>query len=367
MRKYTLHFIIAMAFVVLNQSMKSQDVNFTQFFSAPLYFNPAYTGFTTGVKARFLFRNQWPSLPVSYKSYYFSADVGDRGLPGAGGIGLYVNSSNDGVAFIHDLSVGLNVAVRIPITEYMVSQVGIKAAVGQRRVNWNDLVWPDQLSELYGNIYVSSFVPPDANKKVYPDFGAGGILLFSNQEGNIAGTAGFSVDHVFQPDIAFLSSGSMPLPRKWIVHGDAIISSGGGSASMSYGGANDPLKINPGIVYQNQLGLSALQAGLNLVKFNVYLGGWYKTTLNSNSTSVLALLAGYRYNFNDEMSIKFMYSYDMQISGNLSGTGGAHEIGLAIEFGNVGLTGGGRGGGRTGVMGGTGRNRGFSPMECPEF
>ncbi len=118
------------------------------------------------------------------------------------------------------------------------------------------------------------------------------------------------------------------------------------------GGSNDPLKINPGIIYQNQLGLSALQAGLNLMKFNVYLGGWYKTTLNSglSPTSALALLAGYRYNFNEDMSIRFIYSYDMQISGNLSGTGGAHEISLVIEFGNVGITGGGRGGGRGSVF-----------------
>jgi hypothetical protein len=175
------------------------------------------------------------------------------------------------------------------------------------------------------------------------------------------------VDHIFQPDIAFLSSGAMPLPRKWVAHADVVISSGSGSANMSSGGSNDPLKVNPGIIYQNQMGLSALQAGLNIMKFNVYLGCWYKTSLGTGTTSALALLAGYRYNFNEDMSIKFMYSYDMQISGNLSGTGGAHEISLVIEFGNVGLTGGGSGGSRGGIYNGPGRSRGFSPMECPEF
>ena len=369
MKKHIYPLIILLGCLLMISSGKSQDVNYTQYFSTPLYYNPAFTGINTGVRARFLFRNQWPSLPVSYKSYYFSADVGDRGLPGAGGLGLFVNSNNDGVAFIHDLTVGLNIAVRIPITAYMVTQVGIKAAVGQRRVNWDDLVWTDQLSELYGNIYVSSFIPPDASKKVYPDFGAGGLLLFSNQEGNVTGTAGFAVDHVFQPDIAFLSSGAMPLPRKWVAQADVVISSGSGSANMSSGGSNDPLKINPGVIYQNQLGLSALQAGLNLMKFNVYLGGWYKTTLNAGPTSALALLAGYRYNFTEDMSIRFIYSYDMQISGNLSGTGGAHEISLVIEFGNVGITGGGRGGGGRGnVFGTPGRSRGNNtPLECPSF
>jgi type IX secretion system PorP/SprF family membrane protein len=368
MKKNIYSLIILLGCFLLISTGRSQDINYSQYFSAPMYFNPAYTGINTGVRARFLYRNQWPSLPVSYKSYFFSADVGDRGLPGAGGLGLYVNSNNDGVAFIHDLTVALDLSVRIPITSYLVTQVGIKAAIGQRRVNWDDLVWTDQLSELYGNIYQSSFVPPDANKVVYPDFGIGGLFLFANQQGNVTGTAGVALDHVFQPDIAFLSTGSMPLPRKWVVQTDIVISSGSGSANMSSGGAGDPLKVNPGIVYQNQAGLSALNVGVNIMKFNIYLGGWYKTTLGSNTTNALALLAGYRYNFNEDMSIGFIYSYDMQISGNLSGTGGAHEISLVLEFGNVGLTGGGRGSGRGNVFGTpAGRNRGNAPLECPSF
>ena len=347
-------------------SLRSQDVNYSQYFSTPLYYNPAFTGINTGVRARFVFRNQWPSLPVSYKSYYFSADVGDRGLPGAGGLGLFVNSNNDGVAFINDLTVGLNISVRVPITSYLVSQVGIKAAIGQRRVNWQDLVWPDQLSELYGNIYVSSFMPPDANKKVYPDFGVGGVLLFANPEGTMTGTAGLAVDHLFQPDVAFLSTGSAPLARKWVAHADLIYSAGAGTANMSYGGSNDPLKINPGIIYQNQNGMSALQLGLNLLKFNIYLGGWYKSTLGTGPTTAMSLLAGYRYNFNEDMSIRFIYSYDMQISGNLSGTGGAHEISLVLEFGSFGLTGSG-GGSRGSIYGSPGRARSGGALECPSF
>jgi type IX secretion system PorP/SprF family membrane protein len=368
MKKFIISLMIMQITLVDIPCALSQDVYYSQFFNVPVYYNPAFTGINKGVKARFVYRNLWPKLPVSYKSYYFSAEIGDRGLPGTGGIGLYVNSNNDGIAFIHDLSAGLNVSVRIPLTEYMESQFGIKAGFGQRRVNWDDFVMQDQLSALYGFIGPSDFIAPDANKKVYPDFGAGGLVLFASEQINMTGTLGFAVDHLFQPDIAFLSNGEVPLYRKLVIHGEAIFSLGQLSSGNSSFGIDDPLKINPGILYQTQNGLSALQIGLNLLKFNIYLGGWYKTALGAGNTSAFSMLAGYRYNMNNDIGIKFCYSYDMQITGSLSGTGGAHEVSFILEFGNATITGvSGRDiSGNGGVYRAPTRS-GRGALECPSF
>ncbi len=359
---------VILGILILAPDVKSQDPNFSQWFSTPLYYNPAYTGVATGLRGRFLFRDQWPNLPMDFKSYYFSADIGDRRLPGSGGLGLVVESDNQGVAFIHDLSIGLNVAVRIPITANLISQVGIKASVMQKRVNYEELVFSDQLSAQYGNIYQSSFIPPDASKRVFPDFGAGGLMQFANETGNMTGTIGFAVDHIFQPDESFLATGTAPLPRKVVAHADFVVSTGGGSSSSYYSSGSDyDLKINPGIIYQNQAKMSALAVGLNLLKYNIYLGAWYKNTLKENPSSAVTLVAGYRYNFAADMNIKFMYSYDLQISGSQQGLGGAHEISLILEFDKLSIFGGGGGGGSYGVPGGRSRGGGYSPLECPSF
>ncbi|HTX88824.1 MAG TPA: PorP/SprF family type IX secretion system membrane protein [Bacteroidales bacterium] len=366
MRKLILISLTLAGVLSLLPQSKGQDPNFSQFFSTPLYYNPAYTGINTGVRARFTFRDQWPNLPVDFRAYYFSADLGDRNLPGAGGFGIIVNEDNEGIGFIKDLYAGITLSVRIPLTSYMVSQIGIKACVVQKTVNWDDFVFSDQLSEKYGNIYATSFVPPDANKKVFPDFGVGGLLQFSNVESNVTGTAGFAVDHLFRPDQSFLSTASAPLPRKWVVHGDLVISAGSGKSSSGMyasGGANDPLKINPGIIYQNQDNLNSLELGLNLLKYNIYLGAWYKTTLKDNPNNVVALLVGYRYSFAEDMNIKFMYSYDLQVSGSLQGMGGSHEVSVILEFDKLSIFGGGRGG----ALGSPGRYRNNSPLECPSF
>ncbi len=364
MKKPIFILIFLSGFLFLLSSVRGQDPNYSQFFSAPLYFNPAYTGINTGVRARFTFRDQWPNLPVDFRSYYFSTDIGDRNLPGSGGIGLIVNSDNEGIGFIKNLSVGLSIGVRIPITATVVSQVGIKAAIVQKSLNWDDFVFSDQLSEKYGNIYQSAFIPPDANKKVFPDFGAGGLLQFSNPEGNVTGVAGFAVDHIFRPDEAFLSTTSAPLPRKYVAHLDIVISAGGGASSSMYasGGTNDPLKINPGIIYQNQNKMNLLEVGFNMLKYNIYLGGWLKTGLGSNATGAIALVAGYRYSFADDMSIKFMYSYDLMTSGSMQGLGGAHEISLILEFDKLTIFGGNGG---VSTPGRTMRNN--AALECPSF
>jgi type IX secretion system PorP/SprF family membrane protein len=345
----------------------SQDMNYSQYFSTPIYYNPAYTGINSGIRARFLFRDQWPSLPSPFKSYYFSADLGDRNIPGSGGLGIMINQDTPGAGLIKNFGASLTLGVRIPITSYMISQIGVKAGIMQRTVNWGDLVFADQLSPKYGNIYQSSFIPPDASKRVVPDFGVGGVLQFINPQGTMSGNIGLAVDHIFKPDVSFLSTGSSAYPRKWVAQADLIFTAGQGYASSSSmnRGADDPLKLMVGGIYQNQANLNSLQVGLNMLKYNIYLGGWYKTTMTGVINSAIALVAGYRYTFYEDMSIKFMYSYDLQISGALQGTGGAHEISLVLEFDKLQIFGGGGGGG--GYLPGGASRKGGSPMECPTF
>ncbi|MEI7662638.1 MAG: PorP/SprF family type IX secretion system membrane protein [Bacteroidota bacterium] len=346
----------------------SQDMNYSQYFSTPIYYNPAYTGINSGIRARFLYRNQWPSLPIAFNSYCFSADLGDRNLPGSGGIGILINQDTPGAGLINNFGAALTVGVRIPITSFMVSQIGIKAGIMQRRINWDDLVFASQLDPKYGYIGKDpNFTPPATNQRVVPDFGVGGVLQFISPQGNISGNIGLAVDHLFKPDVSFLSTGSSQYPRKWVGQFDLIVAAGpaGSSSSTMYRGGDDPLKFNIGGIYQNQANLNSLQVGVNLLKYNIYVGCWYKSTMTGVVNSAVALVAGYRYSFYEDMSIKFMYSYDLQVSGALQGTGGAHEISLILEFDKLQIFGGGSGGG--GFMPGGGGRRGGGPMECPSF
>ena len=74
--------------------LNSQDFDFSQWYNNPTYYNPAYVGLTSGLKARFTYRRQMVKIPASFKTYAFSADIAERNLPGAGGIGILVDNYN---------------------------------------------------------------------------------------------------------------------------------------------------------------------------------------------------------------------------------------------------------------------------------
>lgn len=348
------------AALVLSCGMKAQDPNYSQFLNVPMYYNPAYTGLYTGVRARFAFRDQWPSLPYDFKAYHFSADMGNRSLPGSGGVGLLFNTDNEGIGFIRNFNMGVAFSVRIPFSSFMIGQLGVKASWLQKKVNWEDFVFSDELSERYGNVNATEFQHPDRNTVNMADFGLGGIIQFADGTGAMSGTAGFAIDHLFEPDQSFLQTKKAPLPRKYVAHADLIFAVGGSSGFTTTD--EDALKIGPGVFYQSQGGLNSVMAGLNLTKFGIYTGFWYKGSFGSYSNGAMVFMAGYRYIFAENMGLKFTYSYDMQLTGALQGTGGAHEVTLVLELGGLG----GLGGGGTPRFT-RGRGGYDSRLECSEF
>lgn len=355
-------FYLFVILVFATETLVGQDPNYTQFTNNPTYYNPAYTGLYTGARARFSFRDQWPSLPYDFQAYHFDAEIGDRNLPGSGGLGLFMNTDNEGIGFIKNFNLGISLAVRIPFSSLAVGQVGIKASWLQKRVNWDDFVFSDALSERYGNILQTGFIAPEENVRNMPDFGVGGIVQFGNETGSMTGTLGVAIDHLFEPDQSFLQTAKAPLPRKWVSHADVIFAVGSTSGyNMVESGA---LKINPGIVYQNQGGLNSLHAGVNISKYGVNLGLWYKGAFGSYNNSALAFLAGYGMYLADNLDVRFTYNYDMQMTGDLMGTGGAHEISLILDFKSGGLF--GASSGASGRMRG-GHFEGQTPWECAAF
>jgi type IX secretion system PorP/SprF family membrane protein len=248
---------------------------------------------------------------------------------------LILNTDNDGLGFIRNYNLGVSFAVRVPLTKWIRGQAGIKAAWLRKHIAWDEFEMSEKMKENYGNIYDSGFIRPDSDVINQPDFAIGGLIQVTNSKGRMSGTVGAAVDHLFEPNVSFLPGESSLLPRKWVGHADVIWRLKGHSALSS--SEEQVMKINAGIVFQHQQDLNSVLAGLNVTKYGLYAGLWYKGEFGLHKANSISLLGGYRYVFAENMSIKFTYSYDKQVSGVQKDAGGAHEISLLLEFNDIRL------------------------------
>ncbi len=260
-------------------------------------------------------------------------DIADRNIPGAGGLGFIASSDVEGVGLIQSTTFGIIPAVRIPINRFSIFQLGALISVVSRQLNWNNLVFSDQLDPVFGNIGSSTF--PIENRKpiIFPDFSIGGIYQFKTD--HFVGTLGAAVHHITQPNQSFLQDVA-PLPRKIVAHMDFIIDF---QRHRGYYYRARSIKLNPGVLYQRQASMNLFAIGANTYISNVYAGVWYRREkYRDASFSNFVWLAGVSIPINkDNSRMKVMYSYDMNISGRTNFTGPSHEISLIFEFDHIKL------------------------------
>lgn len=370
MKKTSLYLLIILSLMVVKTAV-AQDPLFSQFYNNPVYYNPAAVGLNPGLRARFNIREQWPQLPGDLRSYTFSMDIAERNIPGSGGLGLVVMSDNAGTGYLKTSSVGLSTSVRVPLQENMVTQVGIMTSFVQKRLNWDNLVFTDQLNPVYGNIYESSFQAPDNGNVFYPDFSAGGIFRFtesSNTFSAIQGTFGVAVHHLFRPNESFLGLTS-PLPRKLAITGDIILEIDGGGDKLYFQRQESnkgTFKFNPGFIYESQADFKTDAVGVNILKSSIYTGVWFRNrTTELTKSNDLIFMLGLNAPLSGATRMKINYTYDFVLTEIRTVTGCSHEVSIILELDDFNIFNRGR---SSGGFGFSNRNyRSKQELECCPF
>ncbi len=338
--------------------LTAQDLDYSQHYNNPTYYNPANVGLTQGLKARLNYRRQWTGLSGDYHTYSFTADVAERSLPGAGGIGIIANQSVAGMGVLKTNTFGIMPSVRIPISKNAIFQLGALASVVTQQLNWDNLVFSDQLDPRWGNIYQTSFPGAAKEKVVFPDFAFGGIFQFKASE-DLEGNIGAAVHHITTPNQSFFEVNAK-LPRKYVYNMDFVITI---REDQGYYSKRQGFKLNPGIMVQHQSSMMQYNLGMNIYMSHVYLGLWYKNqTLEYDEFSTFIAMAGLNIPFNEDWRMKVMYSYEMNINAMHNFTGPSHEISLIFEFDDIGLIPKRSGGGFMAP-----KQRTNSPIECSPF
>ena len=97
-------FLLLSFFTILSTPVFSQDPQYSQFYSAPLYLNPAFAGATQLTRVGANFRTQWPAIDANFitTSAYIDHFIDDKNS----GVGFLITSDKEGLAGLRSTSIG---------------------------------------------------------------------------------------------------------------------------------------------------------------------------------------------------------------------------------------------------------------------
>lgn len=294
----------------------AQDPQFSQYYQAPLYLNPGFTGITPQQRVVLNHRIQWPNLPQAFSTYAASYDIFINEL--RSGFGFLFTTDKMGSAGWRTTTASLMYSYKIKLTEKIVFSPGLSFGYGSNGLDRSKLVMGDGLE------YDGISLDPDLNKlgrQNYFDFGSG-FLLYSKSI-----WLGASFTHMNQPNLSVLNDVSR-LQMKTAIHGGIRMSLNGSMA------ASRATYLTPSFIYRMQgQTFQQLDLGVNYHIDPVSVGLWYRgkpfqqTVVSSVQQDALILYLGLYFK-----QLTIGYSYDFTISNLQTASGGAHEISIVYEF-----------------------------------
>src|SRR5438105_86560 len=121
------------------QNINGQDLEFSQFFNAPLYLNPAFAGVDFGPRFALNYRNEWAGLGNAYISYAASYDQHFDALDG--GIGVQVVSDQQANGIYVGNSVTGIYSYQINLSKKFALQAAAQVALVQKRIQSDKLIF----------------------------------------------------------------------------------------------------------------------------------------------------------------------------------------------------------------------------------
>lgn len=305
---------ILVLLLIMNLGANAQDVIYSQFYANPLYLNPALAGAKLCNRVTLNYRNQWPEANRGYVSYSATWDQQYDKL--SGGLGVIVNADVAGGGIYNKFSGSGIYSYRLQASRYIVVNAAMQVGYYQYRLDWNKLIFGDQINVYTGEINPTMEVEP-ANLNIGKiDFSAG--LLAGYKESFYIGV---TANHLTMPDMSYYGDGTSKLHMRWTFHTGILIDFFQGMLGEDIRN----LAISPNIVYIQQGNFRQLNGGLYINTHPFVSGIWLRHNFG-NPDAVIVLLGFQQKNY------KIGYTFDYTVSRLGIKAGGAHEISIALLF-----------------------------------
>ena len=304
--------------LVIAQFAHAQDMQFTQFYAASTYLNPAFAGTSVQSRLSANYRNQWPSIPGGFTMYNAAFDHFSPKLNS--GFGLLASHDRAGSGALANTSISLQYAYEFRITRNTFIRPALQFTYTNRHVDFSKLVFPDQLVR-----NDETTLEEGLNNGVnFFDFG-GGVVMNSTRF-----WFGVAAHHLNQPTESLYGGLIATLPMKLSAHG-------GYKLAFRKGYSKKKKYAVVAFNYKSQGLYDQLDLGGYYEFDPLIVGLWYRGLpgLKSNGYGHInhdsfALIIGW-----NQGPYKIGYSYDFTVSQlSIGASGGAHEISLSYEWAN---------------------------------
>lgn len=237
--------ILTAVSIILGNKMLAQDIHFSQWTQTPALVNPALTGSLAVVRASVIYKDQWRSVTVPYKTYgasfemKFKASNWEKSSPfltrtykkafnrTAGGLSFFNDKAGDGK--MGSTQANLSFATFVKINKQNTLAFGLQASVVQRKIDFSQLTFPNQYNGTGFDSNMDAGENYNSQNFVYPDFAGGINWSYGYTEKSIAANndlrinAGVAMYHITQPKQKYLNATADRLNAKYILHADAVI------------------------------------------------------------------------------------------------------------------------------------------------
>jgi type IX secretion system PorP/SprF family membrane protein len=318
---------ISLLILCFQGTVTAQDPQFSQFYAAPLYLNPAFAGSTNQARAGLNYRNQWPAIDANFTtmSAFFDYYVEDK----SSGVGILLNRDQEGLAGLRSLSVALQYAYDMQITDNLGFRPGFQVGLYNRDVNFSKLTFADQYDG-NGNFTNPTLEQFNTNfSKTFVDLSTGGLLFTKTA------WLGVAAYHLNKPNQSIIDEKS-PLPIKLSFHGGFKFLMKPGHTGSGVYTREAERSIAPAFQYRHQGKFDQMDVGMYFTFEPLVLGTWYrgvpfkKVNGYINNESIVLLLGFTKLGAKDAINIG--YSYDITISKLGPASGGAHEFSLVYTW-----------------------------------
>ncbi len=305
---------LLVAALVFCSSVFAQDPQFTQFFNAAVYVNPALVGETREFRMTFNNRNQWLSTTGPY--YSTAASLEYNAAPSNSGIGVQVLHDQAGSARLSYTSMNAIYAYKAKLGRTAKFNMGLRLSFNTRYFDRSRMLFASDIAGTSDEDNIPTYLN---DAKSYFDVGAGGAIVSRNF------WWGFAVDHLARPNVAFGDITSM-LDLKYSTHMVYRFFLKRDKRNRILKSATLAWNIKRQNEW-NQFDFGGYYSHKGMIFGLFYRSFHFLPTVPDNINHDATIVAlGYRW-----MGIKAVYTYDVTISRLTLSSGGSHEVSLILE------------------------------------